>query len=84
MSCEIQSTLQVNYTESSHKFQVERARRGKVKIPYTQRRCTLCRTGDIEDENHMILICECFRDVTVKNIKPFYYKRPSTCMLKFI
>ena len=30
----------------------------------------------------MILIYEHFRDVKVKYIKPFYYKRPS--MLKFI
>ena len=41
MSCEIKSALRVNYTKlrlSSHKFLVERARWGKVKIPYTQRR----------------------------------------------
>ena len=60
MSCEIKSTLRVNYTKlrlSSHKFLVERARWGKVKIPYAQRRITLCSSGDIEDEYHMIMIC---------------------------
>ena len=85
MSCEIKSALRVNYTKlrlSSHKFLVERARWGKVKIPYAQRRCTLCSSGDIEDEYHMIMICEHFRDVRVKYIKPFYYKRPS--MWKFV
>ena len=35
-----------------------------------------------EDEYHMIMICEHFRDVRVKYIKPFYYKRPS--MWKFV
>ena len=57
MSCEIKSALRVNYTKlrlSSHKFLVERARWGKVKISYAQRRCTLCSSGDIEDEYHMI------------------------------
>ena len=85
MSCDIKSNLRVNYTKlrlSSHKFLVERASWGKVKIPYAQRRCTLCSTSDIEDEYHMILISEHFRDVRVKYIKLFYYKRPS--MLKFI
>ena len=84
-SCEIKSALRENYTKlrlSSHKFLVERARCDKVKIPYTQRRRTLCSSGDIEDEYHMIMICEHFRDVRVKYIKPFYYKRPS--MWKFV
>ena len=85
MSCETKSALRVNYIKlrlSSHKFLVERARWSKVKMPYAQRRCTLCSSGDIEDEYHMIMICEHFRDVRVKYIKPFYYKRPS--MWKFI
>ena len=80
MSCEIKSALLVNYTKlrlRSNKILVERARWGKVKIPYAQRRCTLCSSGDIEDEYHMIMICEHFRDVRAKYIKPFYYKRPS-------
>ena len=85
MSCELKSALRVNYTKlrlSSHKFLVERARWGNVKIPNAQRRCTLCSSGDIEDEYHMILICDHFRDARVKYIKPFYYKSPS--MWKFI
>ena len=85
MSCEIYSVLRVNYTKlrrSRNKVLVERARWSKVKIPYAQRRCTLCSSGDIQDEYHKIMICEHFRDVRVKYIKPFYSKRPS--MLKFI
>ena len=78
MSCEIYSILRVNYTKlrlSRNKFLVERERWGKVIIPYAQHRCTLCSSGDIEDEYHMIMICEHFRDVRVKYIKLFYYKR---------
>ena len=41
----------------------------KVKIPYAQRTCTLCISGDIEDEYNIVLICENFRDVRLKYIK---------------
>ena len=64
--------LRVNYTKlrlSSHKFLVERARWRKVIIPYEQRTCTLCSSGNIEDEYHIVLICENFRDVRLKYIK---------------
>ena len=58
MSCEIKQNLRVNYTKlrlSSHKYIVERARQRKVKIPYAQRACTQCSSGDIEDEYHIVL-----------------------------
>ena len=38
--------------------------------------------GDIEDEYHIVLICENFRDVRLKYIKPYYHNRPS--MFKFV
>ena len=85
MNCEIKQNLRVNYTNlrlSSHKFLVERARWRKVKIPYAQRICTLCSSGDIEDEYHIVLICENFRDVRLKYIKPYYHNRPR--MFKFV
>ena len=85
MNCEIKQNLRVNYTKlrlSSHKFLVESARWRKVKIPYAQRTCTLCSSGDIEDEYHIVLICENFRDVRLKYIKPYYHNRPS--MFKFV
>ena len=85
MNCEIKQNLRVNYTKlrlSSHKFLVERARWRKVKIPYVQRTCTLCSSGDIEDEYHIVLICENFRGVRLKYIKPYYHNRPS--MFKFV
>ena len=31
----------------------------------------------MEDEYHVTLVCEYFRDVRKKNIKPFYYQRPN-------
>ena len=86
-SCSViyQANLPSQFTKlrfSSHKFLVERARWLKVKVPYTQRTCTLCNSNDIEDEYHVTLVCEYFRDVRKKYIKPFYYQRPN--MMKFL
>ena len=67
---------------SSHRFLVERARWLKVKVPYTQRTCTLCNSNDIEDEYHGTLVCKYFRDVKKKYVKAFYYQRPN--MMKFL
>ena len=60
---------------SSHKFLVESARWLKLKVPYTHRTCTLSNSNDIEDEYHVTLDCEYFKDVRKKYIKPFYYQR---------
>ena len=70
MNCNIIQDVRVCFTKlilSSHTFLVERARWLKVKVPYTQRTCTLCNSNDIEDEYYVTLVCECFRDVR-KNI----------------
>ena len=84
MNCNIRRDVRVCYTKlrlSSHKFLVECARWLKVKVPYTQRTCTLCNSNDIEDEYHVTLVCEYFRDIRKKYIEPFYYQRPT--MMKF-
>ena len=47
-----------------------------IKVPYTQQTCTLC-NSNIEDEYHVTLVCEYFKDVRKKYIKPFYYQRPN-------
>ena len=85
MNCNIRRDVRVCFTKlrlSSHKFLVERARWLKVKVPYTQRTCTLCNSNDIENEYHVTLVCEYFRDARMKYIKPFYYQRPN--MMKFL
>ena len=85
MNCNIRRDVRVCFTKlrlSSHKCLVERARWLKVKVPYTQRTCTLCNSNDIEDEYHVTLVCEYFRDSRKKYMKPFYYQRPN--MMKFL
>ena len=42
----------------------------------------LCDSEDIEDEYHVTLVCQQFKDLRTKYINKYYYTRPS--MLKFI
>ena len=85
MNCNIRRDVRVCITKlrlSSQKFLAERARWLKVKVPYTQRTCTLCNSNDIEDEYNVTLVCEYLRDARKKYMKPFYYQRPN--MMKFL
>ena len=60
-----------------HKFLVERGRWVKPKVPYNERRCTLCNNPDVQDEFHITLCCAKFNSLREKYIKPYYYRRPS-------
>ena len=85
LDCNIRHDLRMFYTKfrlSSHKFLIERARWHKTVIPYHERTCTLCNKHDIQDEYHVALICEYFKNIREKYIKPYYYTRPS--MITFI
>ena len=46
------------------------------------RKCTLCDSEDIEDEYHVTLVCQQFKDLRTKYVNNYYYTRPS--MPKFI
>ena len=67
---------------SSHKYLAERSRWLKPKLPYIDRKCTLCNILDIQDEYHVTLCCVYFKELRRKYIKPYYYKKPS--MNKFV
>ena len=45
-------------------------------------KCTLFDNVDIEDEYHVTLVCQQFKNIRIKYINKYYYMRPS--MLKFI
>ena len=62
---------------SSHKYLVERGRWLKPKLPYIDRKCTLCNIPDIQDEYHVTLCCVYYKELRKKYMKPYYYKRPS-------
>ena len=87
MDCNIRHDFGMFYTKfrlSSLKFLIERARWHKTVVPYHEITCrsTLCNKHDIQDEYHVALICEYFKNIREKYIKPYYYHRPS--MIKFI
>ena len=46
------------------------------------RKFTLCNSDDIDDEYHVTLVCQQFKDLRTKYINKYYYTR--TSMLKFI
>ena len=76
----IHKYLRIYFTKlrlSSHKFLVERGRWVKPKVPYNERRCTLCNNPDVQDEFHITLCCAKFNSLREKYIKPYYYRRPS-------
>ena len=64
--------LRSSYTKfrlNSHKLLVERGRWMKPKLQYEMRKCTLCDSEDIEDEYHVTLVCQQFKDLRTKYIK---------------
>ena len=63
LTININKNLRTAFTKfrlSSHKLLVERGRWKSLKLDYELRKCTLCDSGDIEDEYHVTLICEQF------------------------
>ena len=44
---------------------VERARcrKEQIHVLYHERTCSMCNIHDVQDEYHIALICECFKDV---------------------
>ena len=57
---------------SSHKLLVERGRWTISKLDYKLRKCTLCNSGDIEDEYHVTLVCEQFAEARKKYLKKYF------------
>ena len=81
----VHKNLRICFTKlrlSSHKLLVERRRWIKPKVPYNERKCTLCNYSDIQDEFHITLCCVKFKSLREKYIKPYYYRR--TSMQKFV
>ena len=65
---------------SSHKLYIETGRYNNIER--SDRICTYCNSGDIEDEFHFLLKCEFYTDLRNRFIKKYYSKKPS--MFKFI
>ena len=67
---------------STHSLLIETGRYGRNRVDRNERRCTLCDTGDLEDECHFILICPKYNDIRKLYLKRHFYTYPS--VFKFI
>ena len=64
----------------SHNFMIERGRWQHPKINYPKRTCIIC--NEIEDEYHVIMVCQRTAELRKKYLPRHLYVRPS--MFKFI
>ncbi|KAL4219933.1 hypothetical protein ACF0H5_020345 [Mactra antiquata] len=62
---------------TSHTLEVETGRYGRNRVSRQERNCKICRTIDIEDEYHFVIICPFYKNLRENFIKPKFYIRPS-------
>ena len=60
---------------SSHSLYIEKGRHRDV--ARNDRKCTLCRLNDIEDEYHFTLICPVYNDLRKEYLQKYFYVKPS-------
>ena len=65
---------------SSHSLAIETGRH--TGVPRNERKCTFCRSDEIEDEYHFIISCSFYNEIRKVYIPKYYISRPS--MFKFI
>ena len=82
MDKKLRTSYYTKFGLSSHKLLVERGPWMTPKQQYEMRKCTLCDSDDIDNEYHVTLVCQQFKDLRTKYIKKYYCTRLS--MLKFI
>ena len=68
------------FRTSSHPLNIEKGRHQN--ILRCNRLCTLCDQDEIEDEFHVILKCPFYKELRIKYVKRFYYKKP--CVFKLV
>ena len=60
---------------SSHQLAIEKGRYNN--IPREQRKCTLCNQNTIENEYHFLLVCQKYRHLRTKFLKPYFCSFPT-------
>ena len=63
----------------NHRLPIEFGR--FVNIERANRKCSICKSGELGDEFHFIFQCSVFRKGTKKHIASYFYKKPNA--LKF-
>jgi hypothetical protein len=59
----------------NHKLRSETGRWQRPPVPFYERKCNICDV--IEDEYHMVLVCQKYKNDREKYIKRSYFTRPS-------
>ena len=67
---------------SAHKLRIETGRYGQNRIERHERICEICKSSDIEDEFHFVIVCPKYKWIRQRYIPRYYYVRPS--MAKFL
>ena len=54
---------------SDHALEIERGRhkKGGKGIPPSERKCTICKNGQIEDEEHFLLMCQTYNTIKMEH-----------------
>lgn len=60
---------------SDHKLSIEEGRFRNIER--TQRLCTKCNMGSIENEYHFVLVCPFYRDITKESLPKYYNTWPT-------
>lgn len=60
---------------SNHKLIVETGR--YTNIPFEERYCNFCNSGQVGDEYHVLLECPALTQLRAEHFKPYYFRRPS-------
>ena len=63
-------------------FPIEVFRWTNNRLPYNERKCTLCNLNELGDEFHYVLICPYFKIKRKQLIKPYYINNPNTLKYK--
>ena len=66
---------------SSHVLRIEQCRWERTKPPRSERVCLICKSGQIEDEYHMCLVCPEYNELREKFIPKCFFDPP--VMYKF-
>ena len=71
---EIQTQYISKYRLFVHQLELERGR--FFNIDRSEKICTHCSLGNVEDDPNFILICPFYERIREKHIKKYYYKKP--------
>ena len=74
----LDKTALCNLRSGNHKLPISKQRYTNCEVQFDDLSCTLCNSGDICDEFHVLFVCKFFEEKRKILLKKFYYTRPNT------